>query len=157
MSETQPVVPQLNHLIRLSVQVEPPKLVGEGPLGDRKFIAIVGGEFEGEKLRGKILPGGGDWIVERQDKIAQLDARYVLETDDGALIYVQDQGLRHGPADTMARLAQGEPVDPHDYYFRTHARLETGDSRYAWLNQRVFVGSGMRRADRVLIDFYEIE
>lgn len=152
----EPAAPTLEHLMRVRLMVAPPKVLGDGPTGRRRMVAISGGEFEGPRLAGKVLPGGGDWLLQRRDHCTELDARYTLETDDGALIYVQDRGLRHGPEHTMARLAKGEPVNPRDYYFRTAARLETGSTRYGWLNQMVVVGSGMRHPDGVVIDFYRV-
>jgi hypothetical protein len=142
--------------MRVRLMVAAPQLVGSGPAGSRRIVAITGGEFNGARLNGAVLPGGGDWTTQRGDHCTQLDARYTLECEDGALIYVQDRGLRHGPEHTMARLAKGEPVNPRDYYFRTAAQLETGSAKYAWLNRAVVVGSGMRQADEVTIDFYSV-
>ena len=152
----EPVVPTLTHLMRVRMSVAPPQMLGNGPAGNRRIVAITGGEFAGSRLKGRVLPGGGDWMTQRSDHCTELDARYTLETDDGALIYVQDRGLRHGPEHTMARLAKGEPVNPKDYYFRTAAHLETASPKYAWLNRPVIVGSGMRHSDEVTIDFYSL-
>jgi hypothetical protein len=142
--------------MRVFITVASAQVVGDGPVGNRRIIAITGGEFAGPKLKGNVLPGGGSWQVQRSDHCAQLDARYTLETDDGALIYVQDRGLRHGPEHTMARLAKGEQVNPRDYYFRTTVELETAAPRYAWLNRTVVVGSGMRQGNEVTINFYSV-
>lgn len=134
----------------------PAQQLGPGPSGNRRVLTVTGGEFTGNKLHGRVLPGGGDWTTQRSDHCTELDARYTLETDDGALIYVQERGLRHGPEHTMARLAKGEPVNPRDYYFRTTARLETAAPKYVWLNRIIVVGSGMRHGDEETIDFYSV-
>ncbi len=152
----QPAVPTLSHLMQVRLEVSSPQPLGDVPLGKRVIVAIGGGEFTGERLRGRVLAGGGDWLIQRRDYCAQLDARYALETHDGAIVYVQDRGLRHGPEHTMARLAKGEPVNPRDYYFRTTAQLETASRSYGWLNRAIVIGSGMREADRVIIDFYTV-
>lgn len=152
----EPVIPTLEHLLRVHLTLTPPLLVGSGPAGSRRIATINGDEFTGPRLRGNVLAGGGDWTIQRSDHCAQIDARYTLETDDGALVYVQERGLRHGPEHTMARLAKGEPVNPRDYYYRTTAQLETGSPRYAWLNRSVVVGSAMRLGDTVTVDFYTI-
>ena len=81
-------------------------------------MPITGGEFAGPQLRGKVLPGRADWQILRGDGVAELEARYTLRTDDGALIYVRNHALRHGPADVIAALTAGRPVDPASYYFR---------------------------------------
>ena len=104
-----------------------------------------------------MLAGGADWQVVREDGVAELDARYTLETQDGALIYVQNHGYRHGPADAMRRLAAGEAVDPALYYMRTTPRFETADARYAWLNKIVCVASGARRPAAVELEVFEVQ
>jgi hypothetical protein len=111
----------------------------------------------GERLAGRVLPGGADWQVIRADGVAELDARYTLETDDGALVYVTNRGVRHGPAEVIRRLAAGEPVDPALYYMRTTPWFETGDARYAWLNRIVCVATGARRATAVELEVFEIK
>jgi hypothetical protein len=110
----------------------------------------------GERLSGRVLPGGADWQVIRADGVAELDARYTLETGDGALIYVRNRGFRHGPAEVLKRLAAGENVDPAQYYMRTTPLFETGDERYAWLNRMVCVASGARRPAAVELEVFEI-
>jgi len=131
--------------------------LGDSPLGRRRIIPITGGTFRGERLSGRVLPGGADWQVIRSDGVAELDARYTLETEDKALIYVRNFGYRHGPAEVIKRLAAGEPVDPALYYMRTTPRFETGAERYQWLNRIICVGTGARRASAVELDFYEVK
>jgi len=131
--------------------------LGDTPMGRRRIIPITGGTCSGARLSGKVLPGGADWQVIRPDGVAHLDARYSIETADGALVYVRNRGYRHGPPEVMARLARGEAVDPALYYMRTTPWFETGDARYAWLNRIVCVGSGMRLASAVRIDFYAVK
>jgi hypothetical protein len=106
---------------------------------------ITDGHFEGPRLHGKVLAGGGDWTLLRGDGVLELDLRVTLETDDGALIHMTSQGLRHGPADVIAALARGESVDPSSYYFRTLPRFETGHPKYDFLNRLLAVASGDRR------------
>ncbi len=143
-------------LYRSVVTLAPVQAIGPVPDGERRIIPITGGRFEGPRLKGEVLPGGADWQVVRRDGSAHLDARYTLRTDDGALIYVRNVGVRHGPPDVLARLANGEAVDPRLYYFRTTPRFECGDARYAWLNHLVAVATAIRRSDSVVIDVYAI-
>lgn len=152
----EPVEPQLQWLMRVQLQVARLLQLGDVPLGQRKFVAIDGGEFSGPELKGRIVAGGGDWLLQRTDGCIELDARYTLEADDGALIYLQDRGFRHGPAAVMQRLAAGEALPASDYYFRTCARLETAAPQYQWLNSAVVIGSGCRQASGVAIDFYRV-
>jgi hypothetical protein len=144
-------------LTRIEVTLEAPLELGDGPLGRRRIINIAGGRFSGERLSGRVLAGGADWQVIRADGVADLDARYTLETDDGALIYVRNRGYRHGPPEVLKRISSGENVDPSLYYMRTTPSFETGDKRYAWLNRVVCVATGARRPAAVELEIFEVQ
>jgi len=144
-------------LFRAEISLAPPQELGDTPQGRRRIIGITGGRFSGERLSGRVLPGGADWQVIRSDGVADLDARYTLETEDGALIYVRNRGLRHGPAEVLRQLSLGQNVDPSLYYMRTTPSFETGDTRYLWLNRMVCVATGARRAAAVELDVFEIQ
>lgn len=146
----------LKHFCDLFVELSPIIELGQGRAGKRRIIPIIGGEVRGEQVKGKILNVGADWQTVFADGTAQLVARYAFETDDGAIIEVDNFGFRHGPPEIIAALARGEDVDPSRYYMRTQARLETGDPRYAWVNNTLFVGSGSRQENSVKIALYEI-
>jgi Protein of unknown function (DUF3237) len=148
---------QLQTLFRAEIFLDRPLELGDTPQGRRRIIGITGGRFSGERLSGRVLPGGADWQVIRADGVADLDARYTLETGDGALIYVRNRGYRHGPAEVLKKLSLGEAVDPSLYYMRTTPSFETGDPRYSWLNRMVCVASGARRAAAVELDVYEVK
>jgi hypothetical protein len=111
------------------------------------MVPVTGGDFDGQRLRGQILPGGGDWLLLRSDGVLELDLRITLETDDHALIYMTFEGLRDGPPDAIAALSRGEVVDPASYYFRTLPRFETSTEKYAFLNRIIAVGVGETRPD----------
>jgi hypothetical protein len=148
---------KLQPLFRAEITLAPPQELGETPHGRRRIIPITGGRVSGERVSGRVLPGGADWQVIRADGVAELDARYTIETADGALIYVANRGVRHGPAEVIRKLAAGEPVDPALYYMRTTPWFETGDTRYAWLNRMVCIATGARRAAAVELEVYEIQ
>ena len=148
---------ELEPLMKIEVTLEPIRDLGDTPLGRRRIIGITGGRFTGARLAGIVLPGGADWQLIRADGSAFLDARYTLQTDDGALIYVSNQGYRHGPKEAMERLGRGEEVDPALIYTRTSPRFETSAPKYAWLNRTLFVGSGVRRRASVELDLYEVK
>ena len=147
---------RLQALFKADIELAPAQELGAEPLGRSRIIAITGGRFVGERLSGRVLPGGADWQVIRADGVTELDARYTLETGDGTLIYVRNRGFRHGPAEVLKRLAAGENVDPAQYYMRTTPLFETGDERYAWLNRMVCVASGARRPAAVELEVFEI-
>jgi hypothetical protein len=133
-------------LMTLEAAVAGLQKIGAVPLGTRATAPIASGHFEGPRLRGRVLPGGGDWTLLRGDGVLELDLRVTLETDDGALIHLASFGLRHGPPEVLAALARGESVDPAAYYFRTTPRFETADPKYAFLNRLLAVSAGDRRA-----------
>ena len=147
----------LQPLLHVKVTLEPIRDLGDTPLGRRRIIGITGGSFAGPRLSGRILPGGADWQVIRSDGVAYLDARYTLETSDGALIYVRNKGYRHGPKEVIERMARGEEVDPSLYYMRTTPWFETSAAQYAWLNRIICIGTGARRAAAVELDFFEVK
>jgi hypothetical protein len=138
-----------DYLCRLSVEVGDVVSMGPGPLGERRVVPILGGTFEGPGLRGDVLGGGNDWQILRRDGVLDLDARYALREQRGAVIRVVSRGYRYGPTDVLARLARGEEVDPAAYFFRTVLRFETGDSTLSWLNTTIAVASAERHARRV--------
>jgi uncharacterized protein DUF3237 len=131
--------------------------LGRTPYGERRIIGILGGSVHGPKLNGRILPGGADWQIIRTDGAADIKARYIIETDDGARILVTSEGLRHGPPDVMERLARGDNVDPAHYYFRTVMRFETSDPKVDWLNRILALARGQREARAVRLEVYEVE
>src|SRR4051812_49047876 len=143
-------------LLTLQVVVGQPQKLGAVPHGTRVIVPITGGSFDGPRLRGKVLAGGGDWTLLRGDGVLELDLRITLETDDGALIHMTSFGLRHGPPEVIAALARGESVDPSTYYFRTTPRFETGHPKYAFLNRLLAVSRGDRRAEGPIYTIDEI-
>src|SRR6266446_4695909 len=143
-------------LMRLQVVVSPPQKLGMVPHGTRIVVPVTGGDFEGPRLRGVVLPGGGDWLLLRSDGVLELDLRLTLETDDGALIHMTSFGLRHGPAEVIAALGRGERVNPSAYYFRTTPRFETAHPKYGFLNRLLAVSSGDRRAEGPIYTIDEV-
>ncbi|MCH8816639.1 MAG: DUF3237 domain-containing protein [Chloroflexi bacterium] len=145
-------------LFSVSVELDPDsQLVGPTPQGDRTIVYVTGGTFEGPKLRGEVLPGGGDWIRRRADGVMQLDVRATLRTDDGALIYVQYSGINDASPEVREKRARGEEVAASELYFRTTPYFETGAEKYAWLNKIVAVGVGRFEPNGVGYDIYAIK
>nr|WP_294523428.1 DUF3237 domain-containing protein [uncultured Rhodopila sp.] len=145
-----------SHLITMKLAVSGLQPIGETPIGNRRIGLVAGGTFEGPKLRGIVLPGGADWIIGRPDGVTMLDVRIVLQTDDGAAIGLTYRGLRHGPADVMAKVNSGQFVDPSLFYFRIAATFETAAPRYAWLNGVFGIGTGSRPPEGPVYDIFEV-
>ncbi len=150
------IEPSLRLLYTCRVELGTTLAVGDGPHGFRRIVPIEGGSFSGPRLSGRVLPGGADWQVVRPDGVIEVDARYTLETNDGALIYVSNPGIRTGPPEVMERLARGEICDPREYYFRTRPVFETAAPEYGWLNRIIAVAAGERLARGVIITAYEV-
>lgn len=133
-------------LFRITLEVPSIADLGDTPYGRRRIAQVAGGRFEGPKLSGSVLPGGGDWLLLRRDGVLQLDVRLTLETDDKQLIYMSYKGFRHGPKDVIDRLNRGETVDPSLYYFRATPYFETSSERLAWINGICCIATGERSA-----------
>lgn len=151
-----PSFPMPTRLCRILCEVGRVVSLGTAPAGERRYVSILGGEVEGPLLRGVVVPGGVDWQVARDDGVLEIDARYVLALEDGALVEVESRGLRHGPAGVMRRLAAGEAVAPDEYFFRTAMRFTTGAPAWQALNRTMAIGVGSRYVDRVVIDVFQL-
>jgi hypothetical protein len=151
-------VPEIKTEFLFKITLEVPSIVnlGETPYGGRRIAQIAAGVFEGPKLKGRTLPGGGDWLLLRRDGVLQLDVRLILETDDKQLIYMTYKGFRHGPKDVIDRLNRGESVDPSLYYFRSTPYFETSSEKYAWLNGICAIATGSRSATGPSYEVFQV-
>lgn len=148
--------PTLEFFAELSVRVGTPQEVGPTVHGQRRLIPILGGEARGDGWTARVLPGGADYQLIVSPRLAELDARYVLETDAGDLIYVCNRALRAAAPEVTARLLRGEPVDPALVYFRCNPSFETASPALGWIAERLFIGSGVRRPERVEMQFFTV-
>ncbi|MGO8910153.1 MAG: DUF3237 domain-containing protein [Bradyrhizobium sp.] len=129
---------------------------GDIGTGVRRIIPIIGGEVKGKDVNGKVCAFGADFQIIRPNELIELEAKYAFQTDDGAVIYVENRGIRFGPVELLQRLKRGEPVDPELIYCRTVPKFETGSEKYRWLMENLFVGSAARHADHVVIDVHQV-
>jgi hypothetical protein len=144
------------YVFTITAQIAEVTTAGDIGHGVRRIIPITGGEVRGETVNGKVLPFGADFQIIRPSELIDLEAKYAFETDDGAVVYVENKGIRFGPVELLERLKRGEPVDPELIYFRTVPKFETGAEKYRWLMERIFVASAARHADRVVIDVHMV-
>lgn len=151
-----PAAPPLAFFATLSIQVAPAHEIGQTPAGNRRVIPILGGRVQGDGWAARVVPGGADFQAIVSPTLARLDARYVLETEAGELIYVCNRAIRVASREVTARLVRAEPVDPALVYFRCAPTFETAAPSLAWINERLFVGSGVRLPDRVDIDCFTV-
>ena len=156
MTETLPP-PQLEHVCDLAVTIAPPVEVGQTVAGQRRMIPITGGVVKGPRLNGKVLAGGADFqLILAGGTQAHLDARYVIELDDGTRVFVQNTALRVASLENSQRIMRGEPVNPGEIYFRCQPQLEAAGEKWAWLAESQFIGSGRRAPDGVFLSFYRV-
>ena len=148
--------PSLKFFADLSVLVGKPQEVGATAQGLRRLIPIVGGSVAGDGWTAQVLAGGADFQLVVNERMATLDARYCLQTDGGDMIYVQNRAIRSGPPELMARLLRGEPVDAAQIYFRCSPTFETASPALRWITERMFVGTGARHPDKVVMRFFEL-
>lgn len=156
MTDLPPI--ELERVATISVAVAPAIEIGDTFSGLRRVIPIIGGEVSGPMLSGKVLPAGADFQrVLPAAGVADLDARYVLELDDGTRVFVMNRALRRASPEVTQQLVRGEPVDPSLVYFRCTPRFEAPSGPWQWLNENVFVGTGVRRPDRVELAIYLVQ
>ena len=150
--------PQLRtkYVFSLAIKVGTPIVAGDLGYGIRRVIPVLGGTVRGDGISGRIHPGGADFQIIRPDGFTELEAKYAFELDDGAIIYIENIGIRFGPKDALDRIARGEEVDPALIYFRSVPKFETGAANYRWLMQSLFIGVGARHPDRVELDVHQV-
>jgi hypothetical protein len=144
-------------LFEISMTLHPIQDIGKTPAGERRIIPVAGGQFNGERINGTVLPhAGSDLLLLRADGSFQQDVRLMLRSDDGALILMTYRGVRHSAPDVSRRIARGETVPRTDYYLRIAPFFETAAADYAWLNTIVAVGVGERQPNGARYEVHEI-
>ena len=133
---------ELDYEFTYSARLKQPLNVGAGPFGTRMVFEVVGGTVHGDRLSGTVLGGGADWMLMGPDGCGRLDVRAQFAMEDGATVYMSYFGIVHMNAAVQQAVAAGAETQFADQYFRTAPRLETGDPRYAWINQSLFVAEG---------------
>jgi hypothetical protein len=147
---------QTKYVFSLAIKVGAPIVAGDFGYGMRRIIPIIGGELRGEGIKGTIFPYGADFQIIRPNGFTELEAKYAFQLDDGAIVYIENIGIRFGPKEMLDRIANGEIVDPALIYFRTVPKFETGAEKYRRLMENLFVGVGARYPDRVEIDVHQV-
>src|ERR1700675_4094495 len=140
---------QTKYVFSLAIKVGAPIMAGDLGHGVRWIIPILGGEVRGEGIRGTIFPCGADFQTIRPNGLTELEAKYAFELDDGAIVYIENIGIRFGPKELLDRIAKGETIDPAVISFRSRPKFETGAEKYRWLMENLFIGVGARHPDRV--------
>lgn len=141
----------------IQIVVDKPIVVGQDDIvGRRQLIPILSGIVNGNDFKGKVLPGGIDSQIIRPDGKCELSARYAIQLDDGATIYIENNGIRTVPDEYVEDVKAGKFVDPSVYYFRTVPAFETYDKKYKWMMNCIFICCATRLPENVLLKFYKI-
>ena len=151
-----PPPPALVPMTQIRCEVGALVTLGKAPLGERRYVPLGGGSARGPELNGTLVEGGVDWQIARGDGVLEIAAHYVIRADDGGLIEVRSEGLRHGPPAVMEQLARGESVPRDAYFFRTLVRFTTGASAWQHLNKVMAIACGQREANWVRLDLYRL-
>jgi hypothetical protein len=151
-----PATPALIPVFTITADIAAPLDAGPGLGGRRVHFAITGGRIAGPRLNGVILPGGSDWALVRTDGLTQVQASYSVRADDGTLIWVRNDGLRHCAPDVLARLRAGDDVPPTEYLFRGAPRFDAPDGPHQWLREHLFIASLAPRGRSITIDVYQV-
>ena len=147
---------QTKYVFSLAIKIGAPIVAGDFGYGIRRIIPILGGELSGEGIKGIIFPFGADFQTIRPNGFTEVEAKYAFEMDDGAVVYIENVGIRFGPKEQLDRIARGEPVDPALIYFRSVPKFETGSAKYRWLMENLFIGVGARHPDRVELEVHQV-
>ena len=145
----------VEHLFDMHVDLEPVQPIAT-PVGTRMTFIASGGVIDGPRLRGELLPGGGDWLLVGSDQIGRVDVRATIRTHDGALVHYEARGIIKIPGDGVARLAAGEVLPFAETYVRTTPKFETADERYAWLSEVVAVGYNILSPNHIDYRIYQV-
>jgi hypothetical protein len=156
-SDQLPLVTALpvEHLFDMHVDLRPAQVIPT-PVGTRMTFITTGGAIDGPKLRGELLPGGGDWLLVGSDGVGRADIRATIRTHDGALIHYESRGIIKVPADGLERLGAGELLPFDETYVRTTPKFETADERYAWLTEVVAVGYNVLSPNHIDYRIYRV-
>jgi hypothetical protein len=153
-----PFSPNFEFAFTIRIQLSRPRFIRPSTMGaERAAIYAESGEVEGPNIRGIVVPmSGGDFPLVRPDGVIDFDARYLLETDDGALIYIQNRGFRWAPPDVAERMRRNEPTDPSEYYMRVSPKFDVPAGRYEWLAKHIFVGVGEKLPGANAIHYFKL-
>ncbi|QQK74396.1 DUF3237 domain-containing protein [Salicibibacter cibarius] len=149
--------PTLTYIGSMELNVKAPHLPGQTPVGNRRIIRVTDGRIIGDHLNADLIPGGDDWITVREDGTIIQDVRILLQAENEDLILMTYRGIRTGNSSVLQRLDANEDVDPSEYYFRTAPIFETSSDTYDWLNNRVFISTGVRLPGKVQYDIYMVD
>jgi hypothetical protein len=151
-----PAVPGLDYAFSINVALGEPVFCGPGRNGERRVFPIAGGTVSGPLLNGKVMAGGADYALVRNDRCTCVTAHYMLQANDGTPIYIQNKGLFVAPEATIDRIDRGEILEPDQYYFRAAPVFDAPEGPHVWLSDRLFISTCIFRQADVIIDVFVV-
>ncbi|HWU09243.1 MAG TPA: DUF3237 domain-containing protein [Streptomyces sp.] len=142
--------PALDFAFEIRAEVSGTLHIGNGDGEVTEFTPITGGSVDGPRLRGKVLPGGGDWSSARGE-VCELEARYLLQAEDGAVIDIVNRGYYRPKADTPDQFEGEVQVSEAGHYYRTSPAFRTDAPAHRWLTETVFVGLARPDGDDAVV------
>jgi hypothetical protein len=143
MDSSHPFQPRLEHAFTVSIALTAPNWVEPSAMGEtRAAIYAASGTVEGPRLNGIVVPmSGGDFPLLRPNGVIDFDARYLLQAEDGSIIYMQNRGYRWAMSPEIAeRMSRNEPAAPSEYYMRVSPKFDAPAGPHEWMTKHVFVG-----------------
>jgi hypothetical protein len=138
-----PFEPKFEFAFTIAIELTRPHWLRPTSMGvTRAAIYAANGTISGPLLSGKVMPlSGGDFPLVRPDGVIDFDARYLLEADDGTVIYVQNRGFRWAKtAEIAEQLSNNQSADPDEYYMRVSPKFDVPEGPHAWMGKHIFVG-----------------
>lgn len=160
MIDWQPFAPQFEYAFSIAITLGKPHWLRPTTQGaTRAAVYVTEGSVEGPGIRGRVMPmSGGDWPLLRPDGVIDFDARYLLEVEDGTIIYMQNRGYRWAyTAEVAERMARNEPADPSEYYMRVSPKFDVPEGPYDWLAKHVFVGVAEKIPSANRIHYFKVK
>ena len=158
-NQPHPFFPHLEFAFTVRINLSRPYFLRPTSMGaERAAVYAASGDFEGPRIKGRVLPmSGGDFPLVRPNGVIDFDARYLLEADDGTIIYMQNRGFRWARSpEAAARISRNEPVDPSDYYMRVSPKFDVPEGPHEWLSRHVFVGVAEKVPNANAIHYFTV-
>jgi hypothetical protein len=155
-----PFQPKLEHAFTIAIELTAAYWIKPSSIGMVRAAVYAGsGTIEGPRLQGKVVPmSGGDFPLVRADGVIDFDARYLLQADDGTVIYMQNRGYRWARTPEIAeKMSRNEPVGFDDYYMRVTPKFDVPDGPHAWMSKHVFLGVAEKTPGANRIHYFVVE
>jgi hypothetical protein len=158
-NKIHPFFPKLEFAFTVRIKLSRPYFLRPTNMGaERAAVYAASGDFAGPRIKGTVVPmSGGDFPLVRPNGVIDFDARYLLEVDDGTIIYMQNRGYRWARSpESAARISRNEPVDPSEYYMRVSPKFDVPEGPHEWISRHVFIGMAEKVPNANAIHYFTV-